>query len=305
MQVIFDNFANILIAAFGMMVPFVLASLGGIYSVRSGVMALGIESMMMTGCFTSVVGAYMTGSAVVGLLTGILGGMVFGLFHAILCVRYRVNQIISGIGLNLLATAITTLTMQLLWDSKGNSPQVNGISLKLGKAVSWIPLLGKVLAPQSILFGVAVILVVVSWFILFRTKYGLRMRVVGENPTAAKSLGLPVHRLKYIGVLISGALAGLGGSYLAIDHLHLFVRDMTSGRGYIAVAITIMSRYNPISAFFCALLFGASEAVQIYMQGQNIPSQIIQMLPYIVTLLVLTFGIRNIKPPAGVGRHED
>jgi len=305
MQVLIDNFANIWIAALGMSIPFILASLGGIYSARSGVMALGLESMMMTGSFTAVVGSYLSGSAALGLLCGILGGMLFGLFHAILSVRYRVNQIISGIGLNLLAMAVTTLTMQLLWDSRGNSPQVSGISLKLGKAVSWLPAVGRILAPQSVLFGAAGVLIAVSWLVIFKTKYGLRMRMVGENPTAAKSLGLPVHRLKYIGVLISGALAGLGGSYLAIDHLNIFVREMTSGRGYIAAAITIMSRYNPVGALLFSLLFGLSEAVQIYMQGQSVPSQIIQMLPYLVTLLVLTFGVKNIRPPAGVGLHED
>lgn len=305
MQIIIDNFSNILIAALGMSIPFTLAALGGIYSARSGVMALGLESMMMTGAFTAVVGSYATGSALVGLVCGILGGMLFGLFHAILSVRYKVNQIISGIGLNLLATAATTLTMQLLWDSKGNSPQVSGITAKLGTSVSWIPLIGKILSPLSVMFGVMLILIVVSWFILFKTKFGLRMRLVGENPTAAKSLGLPVHGLKYIGVLISGALAGLGGSYLAIDQLNIFVREMTAGRGYIAVAITILSRYNPIGALLCSMLFGLSESVQIYLQGQNIPSQIIQMLPYIVTLLVLTFGVKNIRPPAGVGMHEE
>jgi len=305
MRVVIDNLSNIIIAALGMSIPFTLAALGGIYSARAGVMALGLESMMMTGAFTAVVGSYITGNALFGVISGVLGGMLFGLFHAILSVRYRVNQIISGIGLNLLAMAITTLVMQLLWDSKGNSPQVSAITLQLGKAVSWIPLIGTFLAPLSVLFGVMVVLIFASWFILFKTKFGLRLRMVGENPTAAKSLGLPVHRLKYIGVLISGALAGLGGSYLAIDQLNIFVREMTAGRGYIAVAITILSRYNPVSALFCSLLFGFSESVQIYMQGQNAPTQVIQMLPYIVTLLVLTFGVKNIRPPAGIGMHEE
>ena len=147
--------------------------------------------------------------------------------------------------------------------------------------------------------------VIVGWIVLFKTRFGLRLRMVGENPKAAATMGLRVHGIKYCGVLICGALAGVGGAYLSLDQLDMFVRNMTAGRGYIAVAIAILGRYNPAQIVPCALLFGFCDAVQIYLQGEAFPPQIVQMLPYIVTLLVLAFGVKHIKPPAGVGKYDD
>ena len=237
-------------------------------------------------------------------LLGMVGGMVIGLFHGILSVRYKVNQVISGIGLNLLALAVTTLLMQLIWNNKGSTPQVASISTTLDFFAP-IPVIGPILAQQSVSFLVMVAAVVVGWIVLFKTRFGLRLRMVGENPKAAATMGLRVHGIKYCGVLICGALAGVGGAYLSLDQLDMFVRNMTAGRGYIAVAIAILGRYNPAQIVPCALLFGFCDAVQIYLQGEAFPPQIVQMLPYIVTLLVLAFGVKHIKPPAGVGKYDD
>ena len=281
-----------------------LASVGGAFSVRSGIMALGLESMMMMGAFFGVLGSYFTGSVLFGFLLGMVGGMVIGLFHGILSVRYKVNQVISGIGLNLLALAVTTLLMQLIWSNKGSTPQVASISTTLDFFAP-IPVIGPILAQQSVSFLVMVAVVIVGWIVLFKTRFGLRLRMVGENPKAAATMGLRVHGIKYCGVLICGALAGVGGAYLSLDQLDMFVRNMTAGRGYIAVAIAILGRYNPAQIVPCALLFGFCDAVQIYLQGEAFPPQIVQMLPYIVTLLVLAFGVKHIKPPAGVGKYDD
>lgn len=285
-----NQISSILISTLNMSVPLILAALGGVISVRSGVMALGLESMMTMGAFCAVLGSYYSGNVFVAILAGMAGGAVFGLCHAILSVRYKVNQVISGIGLNLLAVAATTLLMQLLWDNKGSSPQVASISQDvLGSPITYIMLVA----------------VFVEYVVLFRTRFGLRLRMVGENPKAAATVGLPVHKIKYIAVTCCGLLAGLGGAYLSIDHLDMYIRDMSAGRGYIAVAITILARYNPIMVLFCALVFGFSDAVQINFQNDAIPPQIMAMLPYIVTLLVLAFGVRHITPPAGVGAHDD
>ena len=273
-----------------MSVPLILAALGGVISVRSGIMALGLESMMTMGAFCGVLGSYYTGNVAAAILCGIAGGALFGLCHGILSVRYKVNQVISGIGLNLLAVAATTLLMQLIWNNKGSSPQV--ASIKQGVLTS----------PITFIMLAAV---AAEYFILFRTRFGLRLRMVGENPKAAATVGLPVHRIKYIAVVCCGMLAGLGGAYLSIDHLDMYVRDMSAGRGYIAVAIMILARYNPIMVVLCALIFGFSDAVQISLQGYGVPSQIMAMIPYMVTLLVLAFGVRQITPPAGVGAHDD
>lgn len=305
MNGIISNFSAILVSTISMSIPLILASVGGVYSVRSGIMALGLESMMMTGAFSAVLGVYLTNSVFWGFVCGILGGALLGIMHGILCVRYKVNQVISGIGLNLLALAATTLTMQLIWGNRGSSPQVASIETSIGGFIENIPFIGPVIAQQSIMFFVMVGVVAAAWVVLFKTRYGLRLRMVGENPKAASSMGLKVHAIKYSGVLICGALAGLGGAYLSLDHLNMFVRNMTAGRGYIAVVITILGRYNPVSVAVCALIFGFCDAIQIYLQGQSIPPQLIQTIPYVVTLLVLTFGVKHIKPPAGVGKHDD
>lgn len=304
---IISNLSAILVSTISMSIPLVLASVGGVYSVRSGIMALGLESMMMTGAFTAVLGVHITGSVFLGLICGILGGALLGIMHGILSVRYKVNQVISGIGLNLLALAATTLTMQLVWGNRGSSSQVASIQNTIGDfiPIGKIPFIGPIIGQQSIMFFVTLAVVAIGWIVLFKTKYGLRLRMVGENPKAASSMGLKVHAIKYSGVLICGALAGLGGAYLSLDHLDMFVRNMTAGRGYIAVVITILARYNPVNVIYCALIFGFADATQIYMQGQGIPPQLIQMTPYIVTLLLLTFGVQNIKGPAGVGKHDD
>ena len=279
-----NQIISIFTSTFSMSVPLILAALGGVISVRSGIMALGLESMMTMGAFCGVLGSYFTGNVAAAILCGIAGGALFGLCHGLLSVRYKVNQVISGIGLNLLAVAATTLLMQLIWNNKGSSPQV--ASIKQGVLTS----------PITFIMLAAV---AAEYFI------GLRLRMVGENPKAAATVGLPVHRIKYIAVVCCGMLAGLGGAYLSIDHLDMYVRDMSAGRGYIAVAIMILARYNPIMVVLCALIFGFSDAVQISLQGYGVPSQIMAMIPYMVTLLVLAFGVRQITPPAGVGAHDD
>ena len=285
-----NQILSIFTSTFSMSVPLILAALGGVISVRSGIMALGLESMMTMGAFCGVLGSYYTGNVAAAILCGVAGGALFGLCDGILSVRYKVNQVISGIGLNLLAVAATTLLMQLIWNNKGSSPQV--ASIKQGVLTS----------PITFIMLAAV---AAEYFVLFRTRFGLRLRMVGENPKAAATVGLPVHRIKYIAVVCCGMLAGLGGAYLSIDHLDMYVRDMSAGRGYIAVAIMILARYNPIMVVLCALIFGFSDAVQISLQGYGVPSQIMAMIPYIVTLLVLAFGVRQITPPAGVGAHDD
>lgn len=298
------SLSPILVSTIVMSIPLVFAAVGGVFSVRSGIMALGLESMMMTGAFSAVVGSYFSGNAFIGFLCGMAGGMLIGILHGILSVRYKVNQVISGIGLNLLALAATTLLMQLLWNNRGNSPQVASVHATAGFLLG-IPVIGPVLGKLSINAYVMAAMVAVSWFVLFKTKFGLRLRMAGENPKAAATMGIRVHKIKYTAVLICGMLAGFGGAFLSLNHMDMFVRDMTAGRGYIAVAVAILSRYNPAGVIVCALLFGFCDALQIYFQGGAVPTQLIQMLPYLVTLLVLTFGVKHIKAPAGVGKYDD
>ena len=176
MGVILNNLIPIIGSSIAMSIPLVLASVGGAFSVRSGIMALGLESMMMMGAFFGVLGSYFTGSVLFGFLLGMVGGMVIGLFHGILSVRYKVNQVISGIGLNLLALAVTTLLMQLIWSNKGSTPQVASISTTLDFFAP-IPVIGPILAQQSVSFLVMAAVVIVGWIVLFKTRFGLRLRM--------------------------------------------------------------------------------------------------------------------------------
>lgn len=299
-----SSLSPILVSTIVMSIPLIFAAVGGVFSVRSGIMALGLESMMMTGAFTAVMGSYFSGSALVGFLCGMAGGMLIGILHGILSVRYKVNQVISGIGLNLLALAATTLLMQLLWNNRGNSPQVASVHATASFLLG-VPVVGPVLGKLSVNAYIMILMVAVSWFVIFKTRFGLRLRMVGENPKAAATMGIRVHGIKYAAVSICGMLAGFGGAFLSLNHMDMFVRDMTAGRGYIAVAVAILSRYNPAGVIGCALLFGFCDALQIYFQGGAVPTQLIQMLPYVVTLLVLTFGVKHIKAPAGVGKYDD
>lgn len=231
MGVILNNLIPIIGSSIAMSIPLVLASVGGAFSVRSGIMALGLESMMMMGAFFGVLGSYFTGSVLFGFLLGMVGGMVIGLFHGILSVRYKVNQVISGIGLNLLALAVTTLLMQLIWNNKGSTPQVASISTTLDFFAP-IPVIGPILAQQSVSFLVMVAAVVVGWIVLFKTRFGLRLRMVGENPKAAATMacGFTASSTAACSLRRSG---GVGGAYLSLDQLDMFVRNMTAGRGYI------------------------------------------------------------------------
>lgn len=298
------NVTGLLISALIMSIPLILTALGGVFSVRAGIMALGLESMLLMGAFGSVLGSYLFQSVWMGILFGIVFGMLIGGAHGLLCIRYKVNQVISGIGLNLLVQTMTTIFMQMVWGNKGNSAVVPRITLKLS-FLKGIPFIGDILSAQSVMFAIMIGLVIVGYFLLFKTPFGLRLRMCGENPKAASTLGIRVHFTKYMGVLICGALCGLAGTYLAIDNLNLFVRDMSAGRGYIALAIAILSRYNPKGVLIFGLLFGICDALQIYTQGYGIPSQLVQMIPYVVTLFVLALGVKNIQPPAGVGKNED
>lgn len=303
-MIVWQSLGSILVSTIVMSIPLIFAAVGGVFSVRSGIMALGLESMMMTGAFTAVLGSYFSGNAWIGFLCGMAGGMLIGILHGILSVRYKVNQVISGIGLNLLALAATTLLMQLLWNNRGSSPQVASVHTTASFLLG-IPVIGPVLGKLSVNAYLMVLMVMISWFVLFKTRFGLRLRMVGENPKAAATMGIRVHGMKYAAVLICGMLAGFGGAFLSLNHMDMFVREMTAGRGYIAVAVAILSRYNPLGVIFCALLFGFCDALQIYFQGGAVPTQLIQMLPYLVTLLVLTFGVKHIQAPAGVGKYDD
>lgn len=295
----------VVVSTIRMSVPMILASVGAAFSVRSGIMALGCEGMMIAGAFFSVMGSFYTGDPWLGILSGIIFGILFSLIHGVLNIRYKVNQTLSGMSVNLLAAAVAPLMLQILWKSKGISPKVESFSkLDIG-ILAEIPVIGSILAEQNILFYITLAAVAIGWLFMFRTPQGLRMRMVGENPVAANTVGINVVGYKYLGVILSGAFNGLAGAYLSLAQLDMYIDGMTAGRGYIAMVITTFGKNSPFGAMLGSLFFGFFDALQTIFQGGAIPSHIVRTLPYVLTMLVVVFGLKSARNPAGMGKHHD
>ncbi len=277
-------------------VPYVLAALGGVVSERSGVINIGLEGMMLLGAFGTVVGTLMTGSPLAGLGFGLLAGLLLAAVHATATGVFRADHIVSGLAINLLAAGATRVLLKRLYHSSSNSPRIEGIT----SLVTGHGLLALLAHP---LVWVTVGLVAGVWWLLNRTVLGLRLSSVGEHPEAAAAAGLRVLRLRAIGVMMSGMLAGMSGAWLAFDQ-HQFTDGMSGGRGYIALAAMIFGKWRPVPAAAACILFGSAEAIQMALQGGSagIPVQLVQTLPYVLTLVALAGAIGRARPPAAVGR---
>lgn len=295
----------VIVSTVRMSVPMILASTGAVFSVRAGIMALGCEGMMIAGAFFAVLGSFLTGSPWIGLAFGILFGILFSLIHGVLGIQYKVNQTLSGMSVNLLGAAVAPLLLQLIWKAKGITPKVASFDRLNIEWLGKIPFIGNILAQQNILFYITLVIVAISWIFMFKTPQGLRLRMVGENPVAASTVGINAKLYKYMGVMMSGALCGLAGAYLSLAQLDMYVDGMTAGRGYIAMVIATLGKNSPIGALFGSLFFGFFDSLQTIFQGGQIPSQLVMTLPYIVTMLVVVFGLRSARNPAGMGKYHD
>ena len=275
-------------------VPYLFAAAGGVVAERAGIISLSLEGYMLTGAFSATLGAHYSGSPWIGLLCGVFGGLVFGLIHAVATIRYRANQVVVGIAVNLLAIGVTRFFLKLAFDSSSNSPRVNGF----GGNPSWHGF-------DNPLLWMGLLVAPVLAFALYKTPFGLRVRAVGEHPDAAASLGIKVSRVQYIAVALSGMLAALGGVFLALDQ-HQFTDQMTAGRGFIAVAAVIFGRWDPVHAALACLLFAAAETLQIQLQGnQFLPSQFVEMIPYLLTIIALAGVVGRAVPPAALGKTAE
>ncbi len=275
----------LLFSAIRLATPLLLAALGGLFSERSGVINIGLEGLMLSGAFTAAVMTHYSGNPWVGLLAAILAGIGVALIHAVACIRYRADQVVSGTAINILFLGVPALLSGAMFASTGATPQVPKEQL--------LPL-----APIILAFA----LVPVTWWVLNRTPFGLRLRAVGENPEAADTAGVNVARIRYAGVLLSGALAAIGGAYLSIGQSSLFTRNMTAGRGFIALAALIFGKWRPVQTMLACLLFGVAEALSIQMQGvSQIPVQFIQIIPYVLTIVVLAGFIGHSRAPRALG----
>jgi ABC-type uncharacterized transport system permease subunit len=265
--------------------PLILAALGGLYSERGGVINIALEGMMLAGAFTAAVVTFFTHSPWAGLLAAVIAGLVVAALHAVVTINYRADQVVSGAAINILFLGVPALLSGALFESTGATPQLPRDQT----------------LPNTLVY-LAFILVAVTAYVIYRTRFGLRLRAVGENPEAAMAAGVSVTRMRYAGVLISGALAALGGAYLSIGQSSLFTRNMTAGRGFIALAALIFGKWDPVGVLLACLFFGFAEAVAIRMQGTvDIPNQFIQMIPYVLTMVVLAGWIGRATPPKALG----
>lgn len=279
--------------------PLVFAALGGMFSERSGVVNIGLEGLMLISAFAGVVGAFLSGSAVVALAFALAAGLLFALIHALMCVTFEADQIISGTAINLLALGGTGFLMVSVFGAGGTSPRVEGFGEVPIPLLISIPVVGPALFSQSVLVYLMYVMVPVTFFVLFRTPFGLRLRATGESPEAVDTAGISVGRMRYYGVALSGLLASLGGIYLSMGILSAFTENMTGGRGFIALAALIFGRWHPIGAAGAALLFGFALAVTISAPQEVIPNEFLQMIPYVLTIVALAaFGGRAIAPAA-------
>lgn len=282
--------------------PLIFAALGGIFSERSGVVNIALEGIMLTGAFTAMLGSYYTGSPWLGILLAIIVGALIALIHAFVSIEFRANQVVSGTAINLLATGLTGFFLQAVFGHAGQSPSVAALpKIPIG-FIGDIPFIGTIFRDHSPMVYFSLILVFVANFVLFKTTFGLRLRAVGEHPEAADTLGISVKKIRYICVILSGVLAGLGGATLSIGTMDLFTEGMTAGRGFIALAAVIFGKWTPYGALGAALFFGIADAMQMLAQTLfqvNWPREIWMMLPYVLTILALAGFIgRSVAPKA-------
>lgn len=277
--------------------PLIFAALGGMFSERAGVINIALEGLMLAGAFTAAVATYQLQNPYLGFLCGMLVGAAVALVFAIAVIKFEADQVVTGFAISLLMLGLPAVISSRLYDSAGSTEQIAKEFL--------LPDFYNRLSIASIL---AFLLVPLCWYVLYKTPFGLRIRAAGENPEAADAAGVNVIRLRYIAVILSGVLAGAGGAYLSIGQSSLFTRGMTAGRGYIALAALILAKWKPIPVLIACLFFGFTEALAIQMQGvikmpsgEDVPVQFIQMIPYVLTIIVLAGFIGSSRAPKALG----
>jgi general nucleoside transport system permease protein len=270
--------------------PLIITAIAGLTAERSGIINIALEGKMLMGAFSAVVVSYYTGNPWLGVLGAIIAGGLMALMHGVVSIKYKANQVVSGTAINILAGGLTVFLLQIIFGVAGTSPQVR-------KLPAW--------GPFHPIVYFAIILVAIAHYVLYYTAWGLRVRAIGEHPSAADTVGINVIRMRYFCVVISGMLAGLAGAALSIGDLNVFVKGMTSGRGFIALAAMIFGKWTPLGALGASLLFGYSTALQMGLQGRGIPTEVVQMIPYVFTMIALAGFVGKSTPPASLGEPYD
>jgi len=290
-----------------MAVPILLAAIGEIFAERAGISNINLEGQMLVGAFGAFLATYYTNSLLLGTLAGAISGALLALLLAYVCITLKVDQIITGITLNIFATGITSFIYRALFGVTSLPPAVSTYKTISIPILGKIPFLGPILFEQNILVYITVIIFIIANILLFKTKPGLRIRAAGEYPRAAETMGVNIFEVRYISTMICGALAGIGGAFLPLGILGGFVEKISAGRGFIALAIVIFGKWSPYKALGAGLLFGAADALQLRLQamGMQMPYQFLLMLPYLLTIFAMVFTGKNTVGPAAVGKPYD
>ncbi|WP_068786741.1 ABC transporter permease [Paenibacillus phocaensis] len=294
----------------------IFTALGGIFSERSGVVNIGLEGLMIFGAFAAGVGTYYAQEAGMGAFSpwvGVIAAMVMGaigaLIHAVATITFKADQTISGIVINFLAAGLTVYIVKLLFEGAAETPLITVFHKVPIPVLRDIPIIGEGFFNSYPTTYLALILVVVIYFVLFKTPFGLRLRSVGEHPSAADTLGVNVTKMRYIGVLLSGVLGGIGGATITLTTTSTFAHNTISGQGFIAIAAMIFGKWNPLGAFGAAVFFGFSQAIRNYVQlfewSRSIPQEFIFMIPYVLTIIVLVGAVGRSSAPAALGTPYD
>ena len=312
----FLTIVQILDSTIRLATPLLLACLAGLFSERAGIFDIGLEGKMLAAAFFSAAIAYMSGNVWLGLLAGVAASLALSALHGVASITFRGNQLISGVAINFLAAGMTVLIAQSWFSQGGRTPSLSGaarfnpITLPFAEGLGAVPVLGPIyrdlLSGHTILVYVAFACVPLTWWVLYRTRFGLRLRAVGEAPEAVDTAGISVVRLRYSAVIICGVLCGIAGAYLATALQAGFVKDMTAGRGYIALAALIFAKWRPWYALWATLLFGLLQAVALRFQNIDLgvfvlPVQFMDALPFILTVIILAGFVGKAIPPRAGG----
>lgn len=290
-----NTFLNMIASSLRMSVPLGYASIAGAISEFSGIVALGLEGFMTIGAFMGVLGAYYSGNAWIGVLTAAVAGALYALIFGVFCIKYQSNQVVAGVGMNIIAEGLVSVLMIGIFGSKGKSEIVDSLSVIHIPIVKDIPVLDVLLSGYSGLAYLLVAVMILSWIAIYKMPVGIRLRAAGMNDKVVDSLGLRSNLIKYVSVMICGGLSALGGVFLSLSQLNFYSKDMVAGRGYIALAIFVFAKKNPVYCVLISVLFGLTETVQLRMQAFPIPTQFLSMIPYLCTLVMLLFAAKKIK----------
>src|SRR3989475_10866520 len=288
---------SLLFSTIRLATPLVLAAIGGLYSERSGVINIALEGLMLAGAFTAASVTFYAHSSWVGLLAAMLAGAMVAYIIALACIRFKADQVMTGTGINIMFIGLRAVLSGALSLSSGSTPQIPKENLlpTLNHLLPGFLPQWRIITEVSIISLFALVLVFITRYVLYRTPFGLRLRAVGENPEAADAAGVSVNRLRYIGVILSGVFAGIGGAYLSIGQSSLFTRNMTAGRGFIALVALIFGKWRPVQTMLACLLFGFADALTIQLQGVPVSEGFLRAAIFLAGLLVIMFVVYQLS----------